>query len=597
MKSNNNAPFNLDIYEYNQINYKYNNYIKQSLNQKYTIINNKIEYTYSITSIDAKYISFCIRPKININYLYVKIEVGGEIFDLKNGIPINGLNLTSRFPYYLFIQIKRYQKANFKLSIDKNSITPLNEIIIYEKNSYKYIPNIKTENNKKIISTSHVLLSDFKNAISFYIKPTSNIYDSSVIINVGGETFDLEKGVSKIIKNLKAGYPYVFILNINRNENVNYNIKVNNVNKNPFDSINIKELNSNTNPSSITTNIQPNVSVINNNTIISTSYVVSSSSFSKYLALNLTSTKDINNLEIKADAGGGNFECNNGFMINLTNIKSGYPYYFFIKINQFENSSLILTMENTNTNPFDYLVLYEYDSNNNNPKNTSHTFKTKIENNKLVLHFSYFTNITKKVAFHIVPKSNIDNLNVTIKNGGGYYPLYNFINYYRNLISGKSYYFSLNTIPNYNYDNRIVNILFVMTYVNDNQFNQIKIYEYSSNNILSTYNKYTIDYIPSIKREKNSMKELVSLYTYEIQSYQTNYIVFQIAPNYDIDRIDINYNFNSDSENKNTNTFTLVISCFFISLPLFVVIILAAFFIRKDDLIKPNNRRKNSSLI
>ena len=186
---------------------------------------------------------------------------------------------------------------------------------------------------------------------------------------------------------------------------------------------------------------------------------------------------------------------------------------------------------------------------------------------------------------------------MTIKNGGGYYPLYNFINYYRNLISGKSYYFSLNTIPNYNYDNRIVNILFVMTYVNDNQFNQIKIYEYSSNNILSTYNKYTIDYIPSIKREKNSMKELISLYTYEIQSYQTNYIVFQIAPNYDIDRIDINYNFNSDSDNKNTNTFTLVISCFFISLPLFVVIILAAFFIRKDDLIKPNNRRKNSSLI
>jgi len=594
MNYNPNSPFSLDIYEYKQIIYKYNNYIKQSLNQKYTFINNKIEYTYLISSNNANYVAFCIRPKYNINYLLIKIEVGGEIFDLNNGIPINGLNLTARFPYYFSIPIKQYQKANFILSIDKNNITPLNEIYIYEYNSYKYIPNIKIEDNKKIISTSHVLLSNSKNTISFYINPISNIYEGSVIINVGGESFDLDNGISKSIKSLKAGYPYIFFLNINQYKIANFNIKLNNVNKNPFSIINIQELYSKTNPSSTFNNIQPNISFIDNNTIISISYQIHDTS-SKYLALNATSIYDINNLEINAEVGGGNFECSNGFMTNLKNVKSGYPYYFFININQFENSSFILTMENTNSNPFDYLVLYEYENYNKNSKNSTHTFESKIENNELILHFSYFTNSYKRVAFHIIPKSNIDNLNVKINNGGGYYSLSKSINYYRNIISGKSYYFSLNATTNYSYNNPTINILFIMNYVNDNQLNQIKTYEYSSNNILSSYNQYTVDYIPSIKRENNNKKELVSMYSYTIKSHQTNYVVFQITPNNDIDRIDINYDF--DSDNKITNPFIFILSCFFIALPLLIIIILAGFFIRKEDILKADNNRNNSSLI
>jgi len=592
MNYNPNSPFSLDIYEYKQIIYKYNNYIKQSLNQKYTFINNKIEYTYLISSNNANYVAFCIRPKYNINYLLIKIEVGGEIFDLNNGIPINGLNLTARFPYTFYINIKQYQKANFILSIDNDNKTYLNGIIINESNTYNYIPKIKIEGNKKLISASHVLLSNSKNNISFYINPISNIYKSSVIINVGGESFDLENGASKSIKNLKAGYPYIFFLSTNQYQSLNINLKVNNINKNPFDIITIQELNSKTIPSSKFINKQPNISVINNNTIISLSNLVTNS---KYLVLNATPIIDINYLEINTELEGGNFECSNGFIKNFYNIKSGYSYYFFINIKQYENSSFILTMENTNSNPFD-LVLCECDIYNRISKNYTESFKTKIENNKLVLHFSYFSKSSKRVAFHIISKCNINNLNVKINNGGGYYSLSNSYNYYRNIISGKSYYFSLNTPLNNYYINQIVNILFVMNYVNDNQISQIQIYEYSSLNTLSSLNQYTIDYIPSIKRENNNIKELISIYSYKVKSYLTQYVVFQIIPNYDIDSININYNFNSD-DNKNSSPFAIGISWFFIALPLLIIIILTAFFIHKDDILKSRNQRNDSSLI
>jgi len=586
MSINYKEPFNLDIYEYEQLDYKSNNYIKESSNKKYTVNNYKIEYTYSVSSDKAKYISFCISPSYYIKYISIKIEVGGEAFDLNNGFPINGLNLTARFPYYFSIQMKQYQKANFIISIDKNNILPLNEIYI---SNYKYIPSTKIEGNKKIISTSYELLS-YSRIIDFYIKPTYDVYDASVIINVGGESFDLENSISKSIKNLKSGYPYIFFLNINQYQLANVNITLNNVNKNSSNIINIQERKSET-------NIRPNISSINNNTIISFSYLVSDSFYSKNLELNLTPIIDINNLEIYAEVGGGRFECNNGFMKNFYNVKSGFPYYFFIDINQFENSSFILTMENTNSNPFDYLVLCECNYYYKITKNTTYNFKTKIENNKLVLHFSYFTNSTKTVAFLIVPKSNIDNLNVKINKGGGYYLLSNSFNYhnYTNIMSGKSYYFSINTTSNY-YSNQIVNILFVTNYVNDNQINQIKIYESSSVNILSNSNLYKIDYIPSIKREKDKKKELVYMYSYTIQIYNTKFVIFQITPNYDIDNININYNFNS-GYNKKTDSFTIGISCFFISLPLIIIIILTAFFIHKDDILKYKDKKKDSSLI
>ena len=592
LEMNINDQFHLDAYEYENLDFIYNNNIRSSLNLKYITNSKKVDYTYSIISSNVKYISFSIRPNTNINNLFIKIEVGGETFNLNNGIPINGLNLTARFPYTFYINIKQYQKANFILSIDNDNKTYLNGIIINESNTYNYIPKIKIEGNKKLISASHVLLSNFKNNISFYINPISNIYKSSVIINVGGESFDLENGASKIIKNLKAGYPYIFFLSTNQYQSLNINLKVNNINKNPFDIITIQELNSKTIPSSNFINKQPNISVINNNTIISLSNLVTNS---KYLVLNATPIIDINYLEINTELEGGNFECSNGFIKNFYNIKSGYSYYFFINIKQYENSSFILTMENTNSNPFD-LVLCECDIYNRISKNYTESFKTKIENNKLVLHYSYFSKISKRVAFHIISKCNINNLNVKINNGGGYYSLSNSYNYYRNIISGKSYYFSLNTPLNNYYSNQIVNILFVMNYVNDNQISQIQIYEYSSLNTLSSLNQYTIDYIPSIKRENNNIKELISIYSYKVKSYLTQYVVFQITPNYDIDNININYNFNSD-DNKNSSPFAIGISWFFIALPLLIIIILTAFFIHKDDILKSRNQRNDSSLI
>ena len=135
-----------------------------------------------------------------------------------------------------------------------------------------------------------------------------------------------------------------------------------------------------------------------------------------------------------------------------------------------------------------------------------------------------------------------------------------------------------------------------MNYVNDNQISQIQIYEYSSLNTLSSLNQYTIDYIPSIKRENNNIKELISIYSYKVKSYLTQYVVFQITPNYDIDNININYNFNSD-DNKNSSPFAIGISWFFIALPLLIIIILTAFFIHKDDILKSRNQRNDSSLI
>ena len=303
--------------------------------------------------------------------------------------------------------------------------------------------------------------------------------------------------------------------------------------------------------------------------------------------MNVTLINDINNLEITCEVGGGIFECNNGFETKLNNIKSGYPYYFFINIFKYENSSFILTMESTNSNPFDYLFLYEYDRFNKMLNHSIYPFETKIENNKLVSYFSFFAYDSKKIVFNIIPKFNVNYVNVEIVNGGGYYSLSSSLKYFNNLISGKSYYFSIKASNAFD-NSQTINILLIMNYVDDNQFNLIHIYEYSTNNIFSAYNKYKNDRVPNIKIENNNEKELVFIYSYKIDFYKTNYVIFKIIPNSNIKRMEINYNFSSD--NKETTSFTLGISYFFISLPLFVIIILTVFFIRKDDILKSHRK-------
>ncbi|MBQ4215359.1 MAG: hypothetical protein II663_03690, partial [Bacteroidales bacterium] len=128
-------PFSfLNIYEYSPINIVTRYDKKRNIN----IISEKNElkasFLYSASS-NATYIRIKIIPNLNINYLMMKISIGGCSYDLKEGVSNNFTNLIASNVYYFYIEASLFQKLFINFTINYMSKQPFNSLKIKGLNS------------------------------------------------------------------------------------------------------------------------------------------------------------------------------------------------------------------------------------------------------------------------------------------------------------------------------------------------------------------------------------------------------------------------------------------------------------------------------
>jgi hypothetical protein len=153
----NNTPFEfIEIYELSDHNYftsinQYNNktieFIKDNNNNLISSISLMIDSFYT------KSIIVKIKSNYELEYLNVKMDVGGGAFTINKGTIENVTNLCLKFSYYFFVFTSQGEKLNLKLTMKSNEknkhFHPLNIYELSNKNTaFINLPNTKGELDK-----------------------------------------------------------------------------------------------------------------------------------------------------------------------------------------------------------------------------------------------------------------------------------------------------------------------------------------------------------------------------------------------------------------------------------------------------------------
>jgi hypothetical protein len=148
------------------------------------------------------------------------------------------------------------------------------------------------------------------------------------------------------------------------------------------------------------------------------------------------------------------FDLTNEYSKRIEQLEEGINCNLYISAIKYQKFQISLIINNINKRPFPYLYIYEKTSKTNNyiDKSIFYPIKTKIENNKLNITFSYTTSAINSgyVTIKFTPIYNISYINVEInghKNALTPYYIYNlhdnYTQTYYNLTKDIKYYFIL----------------------------------------------------------------------------------------------------------------------------------------------------------
>ena len=125
----------IEIYEFSD-KYSYNSYNKY-INKSTEFINNdnnnnnviQKTFSYMVESIYTNFIVIKIKTKFDLEYLNIKIDIGGGYHDIEKGFVKNITNLFCKYSYYFFVLTSKGEKLNFKLIINSNELKdPFNSV-------------------------------------------------------------------------------------------------------------------------------------------------------------------------------------------------------------------------------------------------------------------------------------------------------------------------------------------------------------------------------------------------------------------------------------------------------------------------------------
>ena len=217
-----------------------------------------------------------------------------------------------------------------------------------------------------------------------------------------------------------------------------------------------------------------------------------------------------------------------GISQNITNLKSGEEYYFYIKAINYQIVNIKLYI-NSNSSPFQLLQFYEYINRTNNYSSYNRYYHSNINyyiKCNEIEGFDYYTVLypnTNYVAYKLLLSYDIDFLVVNIEVKGETYNLINGeLKNLTNLVSETPYYFFIDI----NKD-QTANINLNINYMVPQPFTDLYIYEYL---------KDDIDFRREIKKEINTIiknNELIGSTSYSA-SYDSTHLGIKIIPEYDI---------------------------------------------------------------
>ena len=449
----------------------------------------KFLYDYTVKFKDTKYIALKIVPDNNINIFIIKIDIKGDIYDLSNGIPKNITNLFSGIQYFFSIPSSQFQTNCINLTTNYMESIHFSNFYIYEINnsiSSTYIkkktlfPSFSFNNNQLILSFIYFVSNNSTKFIHFKIIPNYNINYLIIQTNVEGGGYELTNSFPKTITNLKFGIPYYFYIPSTQFQIENIILTMNYINTKPFSYINIYEYEeiSSLKSTKILSQIFT-TSNIDNKLMLWSNYSISSYS-TKYFCLEIIPKYNISYLVAQIDVDSVTYDLSNDVPKNLTNLKAGIPYYFYIQSTQFQIDFINLIMNFMDRIPLTNLYIYEIlnKSSLNYIKNISQTITTSNINNQLITFSNYSVNnyLTKYIAVKIIPNYNIDYLIIKIDVEGGSYDLSNgVLEKITNLKSGFIYYFF---IPSFELQTIFINI--TMNLMDTLPFTFLDIFEYQS---------------------------------------------------------------------------------------------------------------------
>ena len=209
-----NNPFEfIEIYEISDKLHitEYNKYINKSI--QFTSYNNKLINSFSkmIDSFYTTSIFIKIKTNYDLEYLNIKMSIGGGAFEINKGTENNITNLFPGFSYYFLILSSNKEKLNITLTIKSNETdNPFNSMNIYEysskKSSLDYLKNTTSvqntiiKDNKLIISLYYQIQSDLCNYVGLEMIPNYQINSIEWLIETEEEKNNNDNSSVSVIK-------------------------------------------------------------------------------------------------------------------------------------------------------------------------------------------------------------------------------------------------------------------------------------------------------------------------------------------------------------------------------------------------------------
>ena len=278
-------------------------------------------------------------------------------------------NLRTGYSYYFFIPSTIYSSQTINITMNDMDTQPFSSLNIHELSTrytsmgiyYKQKKITTTKKGDELFASFLFLTTKYDiQYIAFEIKPVYNI--NYLTFSFDGEKclYDLDEGIPLNITNIKAGYTYYFFIQSIKYKNDSITLTMNSIdNKIPLSNANIYEYGEKSSTNYIKqTSISFNNSIKNNEIISKASYCVDDF-ITQYILLLLYPAYDSDYLTIKIDIEGGAYNLTNGIPLNLTDLKSGYSYFFFIPSTKFTNNIISLKMNSMNSNPLSFVDIYE----------------------------------------------------------------------------------------------------------------------------------------------------------------------------------------------------------------------------------------------
>ena len=559
VKGENKHPFsNIYISEYIYKTENYRDYVVRTNPLVYNYKSNyktisEVENIFSINFMYdiERYPTVVLSAKFSceLYYLDLKVEAaGGEISFYDNYGVKNITNLKANYPYYFFSNVVQYQTVLITLITKYYEFFPFDEVKIYEyrnKNKSvnrilknKIITNPVYNTDQLNISFSYQMNSSDITDIGFQFIPNFDLDYLFVKMNVMGGFYYLNDEDIKIIYNVYPGYGISLWIKSSKSETIITNLKYNYSEENPLNDLDIYEYNAPINNNNYYKHVkQKNIPKKINNSIYSTNFsYITENSGTQYVLLKINPNKLLNYLEIKLNTHKKEYDLINNTPIKINNINPGNSFYFFINANMYNKLFIKFIFNTENKKSIKYITVNEYEKRNDySPiESTNLTFDViKKENESFVeLIYKPISSYSKYIAFILEANSNFDYLKTQVDIGGGYYE-FNIDKNISKLIEGTVYYFVTKINP---IQNLKMKIFIDDDNININPFTYANIYEKDKKEDIS-YNKY---YNQSLKIEKIERK-LIQYFSYPVDHFSTNYILIELIPNINLEKVQIKY--------------------------------------------------------